>query len=154
MKKLSSDGTVLHKKIFPVVGFGICVATAIMGSRQARPILYVAPAVVLVMGYVLMKRFVWDLVDEVYDGGDFLIIKKGGREQRLPLVDIVGVTQVPADSGPTRITLFIRNASGAGAPDSVAFLPKHASSLNPFTKDVVFQDLVARTERARAGRQG
>jgi hypothetical protein len=157
--KLSSDMTFFIKKVFPVLYVGflavlVAVTVASGAARQAGPVFFVGPALALVIGLGAMKKLVWDLADEVYDGGEYLLIKNRGREHNLPLADVMNVSGT-LYTNPPRITLRIANASGAGPLGSeVTFAPKRPFSLNPFAKNPIFEDLVARVDRARARRLG
>ena len=99
-----------------------------------------------------MKKIVWDLVDEVYDGGDFLVVRNRGREHHIPLTDIMNVSSSTFVS-PPRITLKLTGASASGPLGSdVAFSPDKPFSLDPFAKDPVAEDLIVRVDRARSKR--
>ena len=43
-------------------------------------------------GYFVMKKLVFDLVDEVWDDGEALLIKNRGQEERVALRDIKNVS--------------------------------------------------------------
>ncbi len=66
---MSPKSLFIMKARFPLVGFGLLAffwVTSIVGGVVARnaPVL-VLPREMGVGGYVLIKRLVWDLVDEV-----------------------------------------------------------------------------------------
>jgi hypothetical protein len=157
--KLSSNMTFFLKRVFPLLYLGllaafIAVPVASGAVRAAGPIFFIGPALALVIGLGAMKKLVWDLVDEVYDGGDYLLIKNRGREHQLSLADVMNVSG-SLYTNPPRITLRIANASGAGPLGSeVTFSPKRPFSLNPFAKNPIFEDLVGRVDRARSRRAG
>ena len=159
MTKLSSDWTFFLKRVFPLLYLGflavfVAATVASGAAAKAGPIFLIGPALALVIGLGAMKKLVWDLVDEVYDGGDYLLIKNKGREHNLPLADVVNVSG-SLYTNPPRITLRLANASGAGPLGSeVTFSPKRPLSLNPFARNPIFEDLVARVDRARARRPG
>ena len=159
MTKLSSDLTFFNKKVFPVLYLGflaifVAVTVASGAAEKAGPIFFIGPALALVIGLGAMKKLVWDLVDEVHDGGDYLLVKNRGREHNLPLADVMNV-RGSLYTNPPRITLRIANAGGAGPLGSeVTFSPKRPLSLNPFAKNPIFEDLIVRVDRARAGRCG
>ena len=64
----------------------------------------------LVIFYFVMRKLVFDLVDEVVDLGDALLVKNGDREDRIALSDIINVNYSPLIS-PPRVTLSLRKAS-------------------------------------------
>ena len=159
MTKLSSDLTFFNKKVFPLLYLGflaVFLAAGVAGGAvsKAGPIFLLGPAVALVIGFGVMKKLIWDLVDEVYDGGEFLLIKNKGREHQLSLADVMNVSG-SLYTNPPRITLRITNAGGAGPLGSeVTFSPKRPFSLNPFARNAIFEDLIVRVDRARARRPG
>ena len=89
MTKISSGFTFINKKLFPSLWFGFLaifvVITILIGAAKSDPVFIIGPAVMAVFGFILMKKLVWDLVDEVYDCGDFLLIKNRGEEERVAL---------------------------------------------------------------------
>ncbi|MBL8267543.1 MAG: hypothetical protein JNL55_14210, partial [Steroidobacter sp.] len=94
MKKISSGFTFFHKKIFPLFWFGfIAVFVAnvwTLGKGLPKDPMFIAvPIIMLLIGFVILKKLVWDLMDEVYDGGDYLLVKNRGEEERIPLSNIM-----------------------------------------------------------------
>jgi hypothetical protein len=155
MKKISSTSTVMSKKVLPVLWFGFLVyfvARAMRsGAAQKDPLLIVVPVAMAVFGYFLMKRLLWNLVDEVYDDGDFLVIKNRGEEARVALSDIMNVS-VSTSPNPSRITLRLVSPGKFGK--EITFAPAAGSAGNPFKKNQVAEDLIARVDQARAKRAG
>ena len=153
MKKISSASTVMSKRVLPVLWFGFLVyfvARAMRsGAAQKDPMLIVVPVVMAVFGYFLMKRLLWNLVDEVYDGGAFLLIKNRGEEERVALSDIMNVS-VSTSPNPSRITLRLVSPGKFGK--EITFAPAAGSAGNPFAKNQVAEDLIARVDQARAKR--
>ncbi len=155
MKKISSASTFMSKRVLPVLWFGFLVyfvARAMRtGAAQKDPLLIVVPVVMAVFGYLLMKKLLWNLVDEVYDGGDFLLIKNRGEEERVALSDIMNVS-VSTSPNPSRITLRLVSPGKFGK--EITFAPAAGSAGNPFKKNQVAEDLIARVDQARAKRAG
>jgi hypothetical protein len=102
-----------------------------------------------VFGHFLMKKLVWDLVDEVYDCGDFLLVKNRDDEERIALSNIMNVN-ASTYINPPRITLRLVNPSKFGS--EVAFSPITGFKLNPFAKNAVAEDLIVRVYQARSKR--
>lgn len=95
MKKISANLTV-QKKMFPVIwfdylGYEVLGGLFVPGGGAGKAILIAFPQVLAVFGYFVWKHFVLDLVDEVYDGGNYLLIRKAGEEVRVPLSEIINV---------------------------------------------------------------
>ena len=76
MKRISSKGTFFYKRVFPLFWFGFIAFIVIIvlltsGRTHAAPIPFlVAPVVMAVFGYALLRKLVFDLADEVWDDGD------------------------------------------------------------------------------------
>ena len=102
------------------------------------------PIVMMVFGFVIMKRFIWDLADEVLDGGDHLLVRKGGLEQKIYLNDIVNIEHMGMSS-PPRVTIMCRTPGPLGT--EVAFTAP--ISFNPFAKPPLVRDLIERVDRTR-----
>ena len=151
MTRLSSKWTFFYKRIFPAlfVGFLILFAAvpfftgARFGGYQSLPI-FIVPIVMAVIFYVVMKKLVFDLVDEVMDLGDALRVKNGSQEDRIALSDIININYTPLMS-PPRVTLSLRNASLFGKQVSfcapIRFIP--------FASSPIIDDLIARVDAAR-----
>lgn len=155
MRKLSSKMTALHKKAFPLVWFGglaaVIVITLLAGAldKEGGLVIVVMPFFMAIFGYFLFKNLLWDLVDEVYDGGSFLLVKNGGQEFRVPLTDIVNVNCTIAVN-PPRITLRLKGKSAQSALGTeVVFSPQRPLTLNPFAKVPIAEELISRVEEAR-----
>jgi hypothetical protein len=155
MKKISSTSTFMSKKVLPVMWFAFLaffVGRAILtGAAQKDPMLLVIPGLMAVFGYFLMKRLLWNLVDEVYDGGAFLLIKNRGEEERVALSDIMNVS-VSTYPNPSRITLKLVSPGKFGK--EITFAPAASAVGNPFKKNQVAEDLIVRVDQARAKRAG
>jgi hypothetical protein len=153
MKKISSTSTFISKKILPLLWFGFLayfvVRTLLTGAAQKDPMLLVVAVLMAVFGYFLMKRLLWNLADEVYDGGDFLLIKNRGEEDRVALSDIMNVS-VSTYPNPSRITLKLINPGKFGK--EITFAPAASSALNPFAKNQIAEDLIVRVDQARSKR--
>jgi hypothetical protein len=109
-----------------------------------------APVLMLVVLIVVMKKLVWDLADEVLDGGDYLVVKKGRIEERVPLSNIMNVSATTMVN-PPRIELRLVEPGRLG--ERIAFSPVKNASLNPFARNAVAEDLIVRVDRARANRK-
>ena len=153
MKQISSKYLFCTKKIFPLLWFGFLaffVFLALMnGAYEKDPMFLVVPCIMAVFGFFLMKKIVWDLVDEVYDCGDSLLIKCRGIEERVPLTNITNVS-ASTNMNPPRITLRLVQPGKLGA--EIAFSPATPFTLNPFAKNSVAEDLIVRVDKAREKR--
>src|SRR5690348_7444526 len=94
---ISSRLTFFSKRVFPVVWFGflavfVLTAVAASGGRGFQPAFVVMPLVMAVIGFVVMKKLVFDLADEVWDDGTELVVKSKGQIDRIPLANIMNVS--------------------------------------------------------------
>ncbi|MDU0457824.1 MAG: hypothetical protein RW306_03735 [Geobacteraceae bacterium] len=154
MTKLSSKLTFFHKKLFPLLWFGF-LASFIFGALKDRiyekaPMALIVPCVMAVFGIFIMKKLVWDLADEVYDYGDFLLIRKSEREERVPLSNIMNVS-ASTNMNPQRITIKLVQPGMHGA--EISFSPATSFTMNPFSKNKIAEDLIVRVDQARTHRQ-
>ncbi len=148
--------TFFYKRLIPVVWFGfliLFIAIPLVSSRGQIPgqlLFLIVPIVMAVLGYFLLKKMIFNLVDEVWeDDGDTLLIKNGGRDERVALRDIKNVSYTTFVH-PPRVTLAIRQPTIFG--DEIGFIPP--VYFVPFSKSPVINDLIDRVDRARQGRPG
>jgi hypothetical protein len=155
MRQLSSKATGFYKRGFPLLWFGFLgVVTAVVlvsgAFAELGVVSLLVPFSMLILGYFLMKHLLWDLVDAVYDAGDFLLVKNREHELRVPLDEIMNVSASVAVN-PPRITLRLKGESARGPLGAeVSFLPERRYSLNPFAKNPIAEDLIVRVDRARS----
>ncbi|MDZ4812540.1 MAG: hypothetical protein SGI99_08000 [Pseudomonadota bacterium] len=154
MTRISSRYTFFYKKVFPVFWFGFIaffVAWTLPSSVvEQRVVMFVSPVLMGVIGFIVFKKFVWDLADEVTDGGEFLLVRKGGEEARVRLSCIMNVS-ASSNVNPPRIVLRLVKPGRFGT--EIAFSPTIEFSLNPFAKGRIAEDLIVRVDRARSERQ-
>lgn len=157
MRRLSSRTTFWYKRAFPVIRFGflaLFVAVSIFGSSTkagaaASPdlLLLIMPVAMAAFGYFFMKNYVFDLVDEAFDTGDTLLVKNGGREDRIALSDIQNVNYTPMMS-PPRVTLSLRKPSIFG--DKVSFCAP--IQLIPFSNHPLIDEWIKHIDDVREAR--
>jgi hypothetical protein len=151
MKRISSSWTFFYKRVFPIFWFGFCavlltlplLGLPISGRAPPGPII-LAPAVMIVFGFVIMRKLIFDLMDEVWDDGDSLLVKNRGEEQRVALADIKNVNYTPMIS-PPRVVLSLRRNTAFG--DQVAFCAP--VRFVPFASSPIITDLINRIDAAR-----
>lgn len=106
--------------------------------------LVIMPVVMGVFVYFIMKRTVFDLVDEVFDDGDALVIRNRHMEDRIALSNVVNVSYTQFIN-PPRVTLLLRDPSLFG--ERVSFcLPVR---FNPFAPSPVVYGLIKRIDAKR-----
>lgn len=145
--------TFFHKRVFPVIWFGFLIlfigvplSQSIFGKSGPALVVpfLVIPVFMLFVGYFVMKKLIFDLVDEVFDDGDALIVRNNGREERIPLADITNVSYSPF-MNPPRVTLSLRNPSVFG--DRVTFCAP--VRFVPFASNPIIDELIQRIDTVR-----
>lgn len=153
MKKLTSKATFFHKRIFPTIWFGflglfICIGLFSTTSGKGPGIMFlIVPIAMIIFGYFLMRKLVWDLIDEVYDDGTSVLFRNSEQEVRVNLKDIKNVSYSTM-TNPPRVTLSIRYKTRFG--DKLTFSPP--SSWVPFKKNEDIEELIDRIDEARGTR--
>ena len=91
-----------------------------------------------------MKKISFNLVDEVFDLGDALLVRSGGREERVALADIKNVNFFPYMS-PPQVTLSLRRPSVFG--DTIVFCAP--LRIMPLSPSPTIEKLIDRIDDAR-----
>lgn len=153
MKRISSSWTFFYKRVFPIFWFGFCLLFFILSlvaipavghSSRPVPFFFIGPAIMVVVGFIFMRKLFFDLVDQVWDDGDSLLVRNRGEEQRVALADIKNVNYTPF-MNPPRVVLSLRRTTTFG--DQIAFCAP--VRLVPFSPNPVITDLINRIDDAR-----
>jgi len=159
MEKISRP-TFFLKRVFPALWLGgvgvgaVVAATAFFSGKDAGghplPIMVlVVPLLMLVFGFTLFRKLIWDLADEVEDFGDYLRVRRGSVEERVNLVDVMNVS-MNQFSNPRRLSLRLRKPGAFG--DEIVFIPQtQGLRLNPFARNPIAERLIQRVDRLRSG---
>ncbi len=150
MRRISSRMTFVNKRVFPTFWFGLVVLfvtvplvlSFIRNTAPPPAIAFVVAALVIAGSYFLMKRLIFILADEVWDDGNALVIKKGGRRERVALSDIKAVSYSPL-ANPPRVTLSLLRATAFG--DEIIF--NGPMRFSPIGGIPAIQDLIERVNR-------
>jgi hypothetical protein len=102
------------------------------------------PIIMMAFGYFMMKKMVFNLVDEVFDAGDALVVKNGTEQAQIPLADITNVSYAQM-MNPPQVTLSLRQLTSFG--NKVTFCAP--TRLMPFAPSPVIDDLIKRVDAAR-----
>ncbi|HYL03309.1 MAG TPA: hypothetical protein VEU54_07805 [Steroidobacteraceae bacterium] len=151
-KRISSRNTFFLKRFLPVLLLGVValmlvppMLLALHGRAFPYPVL-VVPLFLGIIFYVVLRRLVFDLADEVYDEGDALRVRFGDEEERIPLAEIVNLSYAGL-TNPPRITLTLRNPGRFGK--EVTFSPQQRFLSPLFRKDPLVGELIERVDAAR-----
>lgn len=112
MRRLSSTRTLFYKRVFPAIWFGF-IGLFFFGSLAAAIKdgsgfdLSIFPLGMGAFGFIIMKIFVWNLVDEVWDDGDSLVVRNKGREARIDLLNIINISHT-FFTNPPSVSLTLR----------------------------------------------
>ena len=153
MKKISSRSTFFYKRILPAVwfgSFGILLIVFIFGNLskgQFYVAFFILPIVMAILGYFLMRAFIFDLMDEVWDEGNSLLVRNKNKVERIDFKNIknIGYTFLIY---PNRVTLSLRIPSQFGS--EVSFSPL-ISSWMPFRKNKDIDELIDKVDKLRTG---
>jgi len=150
METISSGRTFVMKRVFPVFWFGFLALFLLLvvftGAFKKDVLFLVIPLAMALFGLALMRALIWDLADEVKDGGDFLLVRRGRIEERVQLGNVVNVG-MSQFTNPPRLSLRLRTAGQLG--DEVVFIPRGRPRLNPFARNELAEQLLQRVERLR-----
>ena len=152
MKRISSNQVFFMKRFLPALLVVIAFAPVLLMYSQSGTFHPGAamPAVLIVCVLaVIYPKLVWSLADEVLDGGDYLLVKRGRLEDRIAFSDIMNVS-ASVMVNPPRITLRLARPSKFG--DEVTFSPLRSMTLNPFARSAIAEDLIVRADAARVKR--
>ena len=153
MTRISSQMTRFYKYVFPVLWFGFLAVSLItsiaIGAIAKRPFFLLVLCFMAIFGFFIFKRLIWNLADLVQDGGDFLMVKYRGYEERIPFTNIMNVS-ASTNRNPPRITLRLVSPGPFGS--ELSFSPIKPFSLNPFAKNPIAEDLIVRVHNAQTRR--
>jgi hypothetical protein len=148
MKIISSGAIRVSAIVSGILGLtvlAILMIVLIASGRAARqPLLMGPPIFLAVFGWLVMRKTVWNVVDEVLDGGDFLLVKKGNIEERIALSNISKVKGA-AFWRPQKVTLSLSNPCKLGS--EVSFNPSKQFWLMQGMESPIVEEL-----RGRLGR--
>lgn len=158
MRRLSSSSTFFYKRIFPVLWFGfllVFLAIALWGTlypqASARPQPVVSfllmPLLMAGIGFLVFRKLIFDLVDEVWLDGDWLVVKNRDEQRRVALSDVMNVNATTM-TNPRRITVMLRTDTRYGR--SISFMPASPRGfLSAFKPDPIATDLIERVDALR-----
>jgi len=151
MKRLSTKGIYIYKRILPAFWFGLIIILTISSLGVGRNSgvslsLLIMPILMGVLGYLLMKHNIFNLIDEVYDEGGSILFRNGLKEVRIPLSEIKSISYVTW-SNPPRVTTCVRHETQLGR--ELTFCP--SAPFVPSGKNRDIQNLIGRIEKQQAG---
>lgn len=101
----------------------------------------------LAIGIPIFRRLAFCLADEVVDEGEFLVVRSGRRQERVPLGSIVGVLDGPSIK-PFQITLNLDQPCRFG--QKITFIPRYRfawNGLHPLVDELRMRVEAVRSDR-------
>jgi len=138
----------------PYIFFGLLgllfFALLMSGAYEASPMLLVGVGVMAVWGFCCMLSSQRDCVDDVFDCGDDLLVKKSGEEDTVPFSNIINVN---FSKNPQNISaqITLRLASPGKFGTEISFAPPPKIYLGFPPRNEIAEDLLVRAEKARRG---
>ena len=151
MKRISSPTTFFYKRVLPSLVFGsliLFMAFAALGEwsigRTPAPSAFLPAVLFAITGFLVFKRMIFDLVDEVWDAGDMLIVRNKGQEDQVLLSEITNVSHSDF-AYPQRVTLSLR-AKGLFGEKITFCAPPNSFRFAPAP---IIDELIKRADDAR-----
>jgi hypothetical protein len=150
VKRLSSAATPFLKFGVPVLGIGfLAVWTGIAVRSGPFEEVWMFPLFALLMLLIwafVYYRFIWDVADEVMDGGDHLLVRRRGQQERIRLQDIINIAFERRQNG-RRTVLRLARAGVFG--DRIVFIPAMRLRFSFSVTDPEEEELIRRVDAAR-----
>jgi hypothetical protein len=151
LKKISTPYN-FSMKVFPFVFYGmLAVFLGLMwmgGVFRSNPMFLVVPVIMSVVGYFFMKIAYGELVDEVFDCGEHLLVRKGSVEVRIPLQNIINVN-FEINQKPARLRLKLSKPCPLGNEIVFALPPQLGFYFMPIPRSDIAENLIQRINEAR-----
>jgi len=156
--KIISGGTFRHPYLIVWVGALLLLAVVQLSHLEDKVTFFViiASLTVLLSLGIKINDWEWTLVDEVYDRGDYLVVKYHGEEEIVPISNITSVLFTNRHAGttrgrgppvgPPRITLWLAPPGKFGK--TITFRPSDVAVEDDISK--VAEDLEARVRKSRS----
>jgi hypothetical protein len=157
MRRLSSTMTVFYKRVFPVIWLLFLVLPIValrnLPTRGGYPLWpsFVPALMIFIVGFVLYRKLISDLVDEVWLDGDQLLVKNRGQQALAALADVININASTL-TNPRRITVMLRTDSRFGR--DITFIPASPIGfMSAFKPDPIATDLIERVDAIRQERR-
>lgn len=152
-RRISSRGTFYYKRILPFIFVAVLacavLVTVYASTRAGKPVPLPALLFPVAMGgliWLVLRRVVFDLADEVLDEGDALLVRFGRETERIPLGQIINLSYTPL-MNPARVTLTLRQPGRFGR--EVSFASKRPLFAGLLGRNPLVDELIERVDAAR-----
>jgi hypothetical protein len=151
-RKISSDWQTKLARIgslFSGISAFLYVAISAVGIVSNEPGQQITLIFLLVLGtvFIFVSITAWQLADEVLDCGDSILVRKGRKEQRIPLLAIDDI-HIDFPSRPPTIAICLKSPGPFGS--TIRFLPMNISMLG--YSSPVPSELMSRVLQAKAAK--
>jgi hypothetical protein len=158
MRRLSSSLTFFYKKIFPALWIGFMLTVfglqiwAVPHVRADGPSQSIFPLVLMPLFltgvmFLLYRKLLRDLLDEVWLDGDWVVVKNRNEKIRVALSDVMNVNATTM-TNPRRVTLMLRTDSRFGR--NLTFIPASPRGfMSAFQPDPIATELIQRVDALR-----
>jgi len=148
---ISSRWSTLTRWTTPVVWVALTILLLVGGYYEKEEKIgaayYALVGALGVFGLLTWRLVVWDIADEVVDCGDSLLVRRGEIEEKVPLTNILRVSESPFSES-VRIVLHLVVPGRFGRV--IAFMPRNQPArINPFARNPVVKELAERAISAR-----
>lgn len=139
--------TRLVKKPFPGMALAVLGAMVVGGvfSRPLQPASVIVALALVALTVLIQRAMARHLADEVIDGGEYLLVRSDGIEEKVMLRDVAAVRR-GFGNNPERLILTLRRPGRLG--DTIAFIPKGIRWF-PYVEHPLASDLIARAQLLR-----
>ncbi len=150
MQRLSSDSTVLTKRIYPAIFVGaiaLSVFAGILAGRARTLGFFITPLLILAVGYTIWFFLYSELADEVTDHGAYLLVRVGAIKDRIPLANIKDV-EVRKSNPPVLIVHLVQPCRFGAF---ISFMPFSGLPFAGIGTGKLSEMLLQRADAARRG---
>ena len=153
-KRISSGMTSWYKRGFPLFFLAIPVLVLVMmasgnwGPSGMPSEVYIGPGMVVVIGFIVFKLLLSNLIDEVWDNGHELIVVNEDHVEHVPLASIVNINYSGL-TNPKLAYLLLRQPGRWGR--KLKFIPVRSKMFFNLTHNETIDDLIERVDQARRG---
>lgn len=135
------------KQPFPGMALVVLGAMLVGGvfNRPWNPLSLIFAAGVVALAAAIQRAMARHLVDEVVDGGDHLLVRSGGVEEKVMLRDVATIRR-GFGHNPERLILTLRKPGRLG--DTIVFIPRRIRWF-PYVEHPLANELMARAQMLR-----
>jgi len=154
---LSSGSTSYHKRWFPALFSGFLLGPqlfiiALVGHVTPQNLVFLGISILILAVFISLHRCIVFCLDEVVDEGDFLLVRNGRHQERVPLGSIAGVLDNPSLSPFSRITLNLDQPCRFG--QKITFIPRYRFGWIQWGPHPLVYELRSRVEAVRGNQPG